>query len=142
MLKRFIIPLLSILFATTAVAQGTHEGTYACQYVESNGFFFEDGQWKKTGFNVDPPFFIKLGPDTLDPQSIYDGLDVGFSFELPTCYPENFTGAYSCASSLGENAVFNPLTREGAKSTILGAASTDEERRDTISIDTFVCQKV
>jgi hypothetical protein len=142
MLKKVLITLSSILFATTVVAQGSPEGTYACQYVDGNGFVYEDGRWNRRYFDLKPPFFIKLGPDTLDPQSIYDGLNVGFSYELPTCFPEDFSGGYSCASQLGETAIFNPATREGAKTTIFGAGMSGEEYRDTLTIFTFVCQKV
>ena len=141
MLKKVLITLSSILFATTAVAQGSHEGTYACQYVDGNGFYFEDGRWKRTWFHTEPPFFIKLGPDTLDPQSIRDALDIGSSSRLPLCFPD-FHGAYSCASEYGENVVFSPVTREGAFSYILGAGIGGEEPRDTLTIFTFVCQKV
>ena len=143
MLKKSLITLSlsSILFATTAVAQGSHEGTYACQYVDANGFIYEDGRWQRTGFNLMPHFFIKLGPDTLDPQSILDGLEVGFSATLPLCFPVDVRGAYTCTSHVGEAAIFNPVTREGAKTTILGASGVGEIR-DTLSISTFVCQKV
>jgi len=132
-----LITLSAILLATAAAAQQN----FACQYTDSNGFIFEEGQWGRTGFNVESPFFIKLGSDALDPQSIYDGLNVGFSNVLPTCFSENvFQGFYSCASHLGETVTFNPETGEGARATVYGAGNKGQSR-DTLSIALFVCQK-
>lgn len=139
MLKKALITLSAILLATSAAAQQN----FACQHTDSNGFAFKERQWGRTGFTNDPPFFIKLGSDTLDPQSILDGLNVGFQSNLPTCFSKDvFGGAYYCASHIGETVVFNPKSGEGAKSTIYGAGSSDSEVRDTLSVSLFVCQKM
>ena len=142
MLKTVLITLSSILFATTAVAQGAHEGTYACQYVDATGFIDSGGQWDRANFTQRPPFFIKLGPDTLDPQSIVDGLYLASSYERTTCFPENYSGGYACASGAGETVMFNPVKSDGARASILDAGRGDVEYRGTLSIYTFVCQKV
>ena len=133
-----LITLSAILLATAAAAQQN----FACQYTASNGFSFSEGQWGKTAFTVGPPFFIKLGSNTLDPQSIYDGLNLGYASNLPTCFSKDvFQGSYYCASHIGETVTFNPETGQGARATVYGAGSSTSGRRDTLSIDLFVCQK-
>jgi len=133
-----LITLSAILLATAAAAQQN----FACQYTASTGFIFKDGQWGKTAFYADPPFFIKLGSDALDPQSIYDGLGIGWSSFLPTCFPKlAYNGSYSCASHIGQTVTFSPETGEGAVARTFGIGMSGEER-DTLSIYLFVCQKM
>lgn len=137
MLKGTLITLSFILLSSVASAQQQ----FACQFTNSNGFAFDQGKWIRTPFKLRSPFFIKLG-NTLDPESVYDGLDVGFSTQFATCFSKDlFDGSYTCASQIGESVIFNPKTGEGAQATILGAGSEGEER-DTMSISTFVCQQM
>ena len=48
------IVLTCAAVATPVMAQTV---TYACQYLKTAGLNWEDGQWKSTVFENDPPFF-------------------------------------------------------------------------------------
>jgi hypothetical protein len=135
-LKGFLAAASAFLISSAAYA----EQNYACQHTDANGFTFEEGKWVRAGFMLKAPFFIKLGDETLDPQSVYDGLNVGYSFNLPLCFPANNADrAYSCASVVGETVTFNPQTQQGAAATTYGAGNNGD-RRDDLVIRTFVCQ--
>jgi hypothetical protein len=129
----------SAIFFTTPLAA---EQNFACQYTNSSGYSYKNGKWEPTGYFLRQPFFIKLDNGTLNPKSVYDALNIGFSTELPICFARNdYNGSYACASTVGETMTFNPETGEGAKATVYGAGNKGSNR-DSIVVSTFVCQSM
>jgi hypothetical protein len=140
-MKKFLSFFLLALSFNVVYSQTT---TYACQFVDSNGFIWKNGKWSRIGFNIDKPFFLKYQDGLLDKESAYrvfwreEGV---FAPSKISCVYEPTRGSDSCITLLGQSLVFNKNNLQGATSSLMGAALTGINGvRDTPSIDLFVCQ--
>lgn len=127
--KLFAVISIAIgAFVTPALAE-----TYACQYTDATGFIFQDGIYKKTGFDPNPPFFFKIEASKFDVSSH----DYFKNYGTSTCL--DFSPQHSCINSVGQSLYFNRDTNRGAIGSLYGASS-EGTKRDTVSVSLFVCQ--
>jgi len=109
--------------------------TFACQFVAAAGLNWENGSWVTKTFIERNPFFISLNPDgqTIDKKSIAQLVPI------PTCAGEVII---SCSGAAGAFLSFSPSALKGAYALTLGSVTPDKERKDSIMISPFICQKM
>ncbi len=140
-MKKFLLFLIFALSFSTIYAQTT---TYACQYVDANGFEWKNNRWARTGFKVRNPFFLKYNSSNIDPESAFRVFFKNGSFAPYEISCVNvLNAANSCITVYGQSLVFNKENLEGATSQLLGSTEIGVNgRRDTVSVELFTCQKM
>lgn len=112
----------------------------ACQYIDSNGFFSENGRWSRAGFNNDPPFFLKVVDGQLDETSIAAFLGVD---RLVCLSPPLDSDLQTCVDDLGGALHFRHSSGNGAEAQMFGASQhSSDARRDTVAVRLFTCQRM
>ena len=137
-----LITALAILLSTSAVAQPDKDW-WACQYVESVGLIWENGQWERTGFKNRPPFVLMSdGNGLLTKESVAKMFsNTSPAPSIVVCSSE-ITGHISCANPVGSSLFFNPYTANGGYSYTYGASQAQtDEIKDTVSVSAFECTK-
>ncbi len=128
-MKKVLCAAALAMAATTTPATAELPKVFACQYTDSNGFHY-DGSWKRTGFNLRPPFFIKTNGETIT--------SAGHLFEESiSCTQRN--SLFQCGDELGSIVFFNVGTKRGGAADLFGATN-DGDSRDTVQVSLFVCQ--
>lgn len=137
---------MRLLIATLLLVHGAAMGqTFACQYTESTGFHWENGRWRRTGFNILPPFFLKMNGSNLDQKAVSSvfGSD-GEIAKLVRCEKRQMglTNLHSCMDQFGQFLVYDEHTRKGGMAMLGGSTSTDKPYRDSTSVSHFTCQQM
>jgi hypothetical protein len=135
-MQKIIIPLLCLLLFTSSVRSQT---TIACQFTNSNGYTYEGGRWKRSGFIVDKPFFIKIKPDGIIDESSLKGVDMYFEIKCKRPFGNVRQELVICHETT-DSLVLNTKTLEGAISSLAGAGSSSNNKRDDVVIKLFNCQ--
>ena len=117
----------------TVLAAPAMAETYACQYIDANGFYFEGGRWKPTLFNVNDPFFLKIEDQKIVAQSIKI---IGAN---GTC--TDIGERHACMNTTGTSLYFNDATQNGGFSHLFGAGEDDNDS-DTVDVELFVCETI
>jgi hypothetical protein len=139
MLRKVTFAAMVSLMGTPMQAQEKH--SLACQYVRSGGLMWENNNWVPTGFVLDQPFFLSVENNELPASS------AGSVFGGPPAYQETVSCISSlarfttCVGKLGDTLFLNHETNSGAVSSLYGGGMTGDER-DTLTIKTFICQRM
>ena len=129
------ISLLCLLFFASSVHAQT---TLACQFTNNNGFTYEEGKWKRSGFNSEKPFFIKIKHNGIIVESSLKGVDMNFAPQCKRVYSSVAPELIICYSTV-RSLLLNIKTLEGAIS-FLGGVALPNPTRDDIAISLFNCQ--
>ena len=132
------ISLLCLLFFASSVHAQT---TLACQFTNSNGYSYEGGKWKRSGFLVDKPFFIKIKPNGIIDESSLKGVEMDYMPQCKRVFSNIRPELVSCHDAT-DSLVLNTKTLEGAISTLGGAGSASNNKRDDVGVKLFNCQSM
>ncbi|TDL88028.1 hypothetical protein [Meridianimarinicoccus aquatilis] len=136
---------ISALLLSTATLEA-QEQTWACQYTDSIGFSFEDGQYNPTRFKVPEPFFLKTEEESLVPSSAVGALEaLGHTGEA-YCHPRKIHpvtdgSMQTCSDPYGNTIIFSTTAARGAVSKMLGSVQVEDTRIPT-GVLLFVCQSM
>lgn len=134
-MKKIYLVLLGLLAAASVHAQTV----LACQFTESGGYIYRNNRWQLTSFTLDKPFFMKLQSDgVLDPSSL---AGLGMTYNITCNRPYNHRPEFVRCSGNSDFLIFSTKTLAGSTSVLHGAAS-EGSNRDTLSINTFSCQRM
>jgi hypothetical protein len=136
-MKKINISLLCLLFFASSIHAQT---TLACQFTNNNGFTYEEGKWKRSGFITEKPFFIKIKPNGIIDESSLKGVDMNFEPQCKRVYSYVAPELLICYSTL-RSLLLNTKTLEGAIS-FLGGVALPNPTRDDMSISLFNCQSM
>lgn len=132
-----LITALAILLSTSAVAQPDKDW-WACQYLESAGLQWKNGQWGVGRFQLESPFVLMSdGNGSLTEDSVSKPIKAPVS--LVECVDLQ-GGDIGCYDASGGYLFFNTNTGRGGVSQMNGATSTSDNR-DTVSVQAFECTK-
>ena len=131
------IYLLFLLFFASSVNAQT---TLACQFTNSNGFTYEGGKWKRSGFLAEKPFFIKIKPNGIIDESSLKGVDMNFEPQCKRVYNYVAPELLICYDTV-KSLLLNIKTLEGAIS-FLGGVALPNPTKDDMSISLFNCQSM
>lgn len=131
--------LIIIVFCSCFFSSYAQQVVVACQVSDANGYIYQNGKWKRSGFVVDKPFFLKISADGLIEPSSLSG--VGMSYGVSCRNPwMHLRDTIICNDSV-DQLVVNTTTLEGAIARFSGAAGSGSVR-DTLSVSVFQCQKM
>ncbi len=141
MLSRLFLAISLVAIALLphrAIAQ-----TFACQYIVAAGLHWEAGRWESTRFRVRKPFFLKMDGDNLDHKVVADFFE---SFGPATskevrCTKGGIRSQHSCVDGFGTFMFFDDRTGTGGRA-ILNGSTELNEKRDSLSVAPFTCQKM
>jgi len=133
-MRKALTLLIALLCVNLAFAQNT---PLACQTDASAGLKWENGGWRLTNF-VDRKFILVLSGNTLTKDSVSKAWRTEASPTRIVC-DTNFDSSVSCHGRFGETLVLNPLNYRGGISLIFGTTS-ENNKRDTVSVEAFTCQ--
>lgn len=125
------------------VAKSSTAQTYACQMIETAGLHYENGKWVSTRFELDPPFFLKMTPDgNLTRESA--GAVLGVAHTCITGMDRRVTcvGAEKGYLGSGQTLMFDPTTSLGGTSALIGSTGGKRNKRDSLTVSAFTCQKM
>lgn len=131
-LKLVCAALISCFFSTHAAAQAT---PLACQVEESAGLAWEAGRWKVSRFQ-DKKFVLVLEGKNLRAESVGKAIDGPTASCLVV-----FKDRVSCSDGLGGHMYFDPRTLRGTIAQLLGGTVDTTDRRDSLLVSPFVCQR-
>ena len=140
--------LTSCVIALTLAPSLGLAQTYACQYIKSAGLKWSKGFWEPTEFKSDLPFFLQVKGGSLTADSAAKALRT--ELRDVVCNPPASGGGkdlawtfHACSSTFGESLIFDHETQNGGISRIHGSAqATGDQRKDTLSVASFTCQKI
>ena len=135
-MKKITIPLLCLLFFTSSAHSQT---TLACQFTASNGHTYEGDAWKRTGFILAKPFFIKMNPDGIIDGSSLTGVEMHYNPQCKKLFRNIQPERVVCLDG-PDTLVLNTKTLEGAISRIGGATQPINTKRDDLVLKIFNCQ--
>jgi len=130
--------LLCLLFFTSSVHSQT---TLACQFSGSSGYTYEGGSWKRSGFILEKPFFIKINSNGIIDESSLKGVDMDYMAQCKRVFSSTRPELVIC-HAISNSLILNTKTFEGAISTLFGAVSSNNNNRDDLSIKLFNCQSM
>ena len=138
-MKKLVTLFIATLLASSVSAQPDKDW-WACQIVESVGMSWENGRWKATKFNLDPPFVLMSdGNGGLTEESVAKALTMVEGAEsVTTCLPPSI-GKVTCVAT-GSTLFFHLKRGMGGISDLYGATS-ESDNRDTLAVDAFTCTK-
>lgn len=140
-MRKAVTFLIALLCANLALAQNK---PLACQGDASGGLRWENGQWKITRF-IERKFILVLQGDTLTKESVassYPNIkDIPKSLISSVfCETDKYDRRIRCSMTRGHTLLFNPENNRGGISLLSGAASSETDDRDTVSVEAFTCQ--
>lgn len=131
--KAFFMVLISfgyLFFLPKAIAQGT---PLACQVEAAGGLIWDKGMWKSTSFE-DRKFILVLEGSNLQNESASKVM-----LNAPTICVNTFKANISCTTEFGLYLFFDRETMHGTVGML--KADNGSSKRDTISVEAFVCQR-
>lgn len=104
---RFLIYLVSTLFSISPLVSFAAENAYLCIPEESTGFYYDNGSWGRSKFNVSGKKYIirKLKDGEMcisNPDAPYGVFDLGDNFAIMGCYSDKDFKGFHCVCSSGE----------------------------------------
>lgn len=138
-MTKFLLTLWLLLVTGISVAQ-----TFACQFVASAGLHWESSSWKTKTFLEEPPFFLQIMPNgDLSRESAH--AVVGPAYTCITGSNKRITcmAAKQGFFGNGKTLIFDPDTTSGGVSYLIGSTeSNSADRKDTLIVSPFICQKM
>jgi hypothetical protein len=123
------------LLASLAFAVKAQDATYACKVEISGGLKWESGKWKVRRLFEDK-FELVMRGEMFTPES----LEKVMSGRAATC-TVGVRGRISCADAGGVYLLFDPHTSRGGIARLNGTTVESQERRETVSVEAFSCQR-
>lgn len=137
---RKISLILAICFSVISAPTMAQNVTYACQYLKSGGFTWENKNWKLVEFNIPRPFFLAASSGELKNDSIAKVMEYG-SPDSVICHPP-VKSVQTCSGFLGDTLIFNFDAVNGGVARINGATESDDVRKSSLVVRPFTCTKM
>ena len=140
--NKIAITLLLTLSATAALSEGNTD-SYLCSADEATGFFFENGKWGSSTFNVQEEKFIirplnETEKDRYSDEYSHGYATLGNSFVTSGC--SYAYGMFHCESLYEIR--FSPDTGRYLKSHLVGYWTGEDNNENTPYLERGRCSKV
>jgi hypothetical protein len=132
--KLFSVTLLFFI-SNSALANGQ----YACMEGMSSGLVWENGVWKTSQFDKNN-FILTVRNNQTEIEQKFVGKDTSTKFKCDRTKVLTFD-FLNCVSRSAAHITFDENTLSGAHSRLLGSVASIDKFRDTLSVNTFTCQK-
>jgi hypothetical protein len=139
---RNLLLLLVLIAAQVANAQLLSAvDKWECQSTARAGLIWDAEEWKATGFKHSERFTLIPEGDSISVSSVASAM--GVELLGVNCTQDNEARRTFCLSRwVAASFAFDPKVGRGAIAFILGAASGDDDYRDSVDITPFECVKV
>jgi hypothetical protein len=135
---KVILAIAIVLFFRQIYAS---PGVYACQDTNSAGLEWASGRWKTTDYFAEKKFFLKIEENRLTVDSVKSLGGLGVRTTCGSGYKTVEHGVIFYCSDYSDMILFNPSTGTGSRSGLFGSVVSGQ-KRDSVFVVTFVCQKM